>query len=246
MNLVGKQEGHSNEVAWSWSDADLRIGITSPHAPTRESNHLSVTQPLLADLELDGQPELVISAVDINSEDPQIMTIPLGSSTPTAPSWEVILDRGTHPSDPAWAQLDDSNTAVVATTIDENSGNMWIWRLDGATGSNSWGRVAITGTDFDDNSPRLRLPSPVVTQLDSDSAPEMILTVPTDSNGGTTGYGARFVGMELTSTQEIFSFRSQNGFADAPPLPIDTDADGIDDRLCWVTWYSTSSFSFDS
>ena len=73
----------------------------------------------------------------------------------------------------------------------------------------------------------------------------MILTVPTDSNGGTTGYGARFVGMELTSTQEIFSFRAQNGFADAPPLPIDTDADGVDDRLCWVTWYSTSSFSFD-
>ena len=237
--------GHSNEVMWSWSDADLRVGITSPHAPTRESNHLSVTQPLLADLELDGQPELVISAVDINSEDPQIMTIPLGSTTPTAPTWEVILDRGTHPSDPTWAQLDDSNTAVVATTIDENSGNMWIWRLDGATGSNSWGRVAITGTDFDDNSPRLRLPSPVVTQLDNDAAPEMILTVPTDSNGGTTGYGARFVGMELTSTQEIFSFRAQNGFADAPPLPIDTDADGVDDRLCWVTWYSTSSFSFD-
>ena len=237
--------GHSNEAAWSWSDADLRIGITSPHAPTRESNHLSVTQPLLADLELDGQPELVLSVVDVNSEDPQIISIPLGSSAPTAPNWEVILDRGTHPSDPAWAQLDDSNTAVVATTIDENSGNMWIWRLDGATGSNSVGRVAITGTDTDSDSPRLRLPGPVVTQLDNDAAPEMILTVPTDSNGRTTGYGARFIGMELTSTQEIFSFRSQNGFADAPPLPIDTDADGIDDRLCWVTWYSSSSFSFD-
>ena len=78
--------GHSNEVIWSWSDADVRIGITSPHAPTRESNHLSVTQPLLADLELDGQPELVLSVVDINSEDPVIMTIPLGSSTPTAPT----------------------------------------------------------------------------------------------------------------------------------------------------------------
>ena len=237
--------GHSNEVEWSWSDSDLRIGITSPHAPTRESNHLSVTQPLLADLELDGQPELVLSVVDINSEDPQIMSIPLGSSAPTEPNWEVILDRGTHPSDPAWAQLDASNTAVVATTIDENSGNMWIWRLDGATGSNSWGRVAVTGTDTDSDSPRLRLPSPVVTQLDSDAAPEMILTIPTDSNGRTTGYGARFVGMELTSTQEIFSFRSQNGYADAPPLPIDTDADGIDDRLCWVTWYSASSFNFD-
>ncbi len=238
--------GHSNEVIWSWSDADVRIGITSPHAPTRESNHLSVTQPLLADLELDGQPELVISVVDINSEDPKILTIPLGSSTPTAPTWEVILDRGTHPSDPAWAQLDNSNTAIIATTIDENSGNMWIWRLDGATGSNSWGRVAITGTDpGQSDSPRLRLPSPVVTQLDNDAAPEMILTVPTDSNGRTTGYGARFVGMELTSTQEIFSFRAQNGFADAPPLPIDSDSDGIDDRLCWVTWYSASSLSFD-
>ena len=238
--------GHSNEVLWSWSDADVRIGITSPHAQTRESNHLSVTQPLLADLELDGQPELIVSVVDISSDDPQIMTIPLGSSMPSEPVWEVILDRGTHPSDPAWAQLDASNTAVVATTIDENSGNMWIWRLDGATGSNSWGRVAITGTDpGQTDSPRLRLPSPVVTQLDNDAAPEMILTVPTDSNGRTTGYGARFVGMELTSTQEIFSFRAQNGFADAPPLPIDTDSDGIDDRLCWVTWYSASSISFD-
>jgi len=237
--------GHSNEVEWSWSDSDLRIGITSPHAPTRESNHLSVTQPLLADLELDGQPELVLSVVDVSSDDPQIMSIPLGSSAPTEPNWEVILDRGTHPSDPAWAQLDDSNTAVIATTIDENSGNMWIWRLDGATGSNSWGRVAVTGTDTDSDSPRLRLPSPVVTQLDSDAAPEMILTIPTDSNGRTTGYGARFVGMELTSTQEIFSFRSQNGYADAPPLPIDTDDDGIDYRLCWVTWYSASSFNFD-
>lgn len=238
--------GHSNEVLWSWSDADVRIGITSPHAQTRESNHLSVTQPLLADLELDGQPELIVSVVDISSDDPQIMTIPLGSSMPSEPVWEVILDRGTHPSDPAWAQLDASNTAVVATTIDENSGNMWIWRLDGATGSNSWGRVAIAGTDpGQTDSPRLRLPSPVVTQLDNDAAPEMILTVPTDSNGRTTGYGARFVGMELTSTQEIFSFRAQNGFADAPPLPIDTDSDGIDDRLCWVTWYSASSISFD-
>jgi len=237
--------GHSNEVEWSWSDSDLRIGITSPHAPTRESNHLSVTQPLLADLELDGQPELVLSVVDVNSEDPQIMSIPLGSSAPTAPNWEVILDRGTHPSDPAWAQLDASNTAVIATTIDENSGNMWVWRLDGTTGSNSWGRVAVTGTDTDSDSPRLRLPSPVVTQLDSDAAPEMILTIPTDSNGRTTGYGAKFVGMELTSTQEVFSFRAQNGYADAQPLPIDTDDDGIHDRLCWVTWYSASSFNFD-
>ena len=56
------KSGHSNERLWSWNDADLRIGITSPHWFTDQSNHLSVTQPLLADLSLDGSPELVIAA----------------------------------------------------------------------------------------------------------------------------------------------------------------------------------------
>ena len=73
----------------------------------------------------------------------------------------------------------------------------------------------------------------------------MILTVPTDANGRTVGLGARFIGMELTSTEEIFTFRARNGYADAPPLPIDLDNDGMHDRLCWTTWYSASSVSFD-
>ena len=34
------------------------------------------------------------------------------------------------------------------------------------------GRVAHSGTDQDQDSPRLRLPGPVITQLDGDSAPE--------------------------------------------------------------------------
>ena len=59
----------------------------------------------------------------------------------------------------------------------------------------------------------------------------MILTVPTDANGRTSGSGARFIGMELTSTTEVFNFRAQNGYADAQPLAIDTDDDGVDDRL---------------
>ena len=29
------------------------------------------------------------------------------------------------------------------------------------------------------------------------------------------------------------------------PAPVDTDADGVHDRLCWVTWYSTSATSFN-
>ena len=236
--------GHSNELMWSWTSTDYRIGITSPHFQTRQSNHLSVTQPLLADLELDGQPELVLTVVDTATDDPHIISLPLGASTPTE-NWDVTLDRGTHPSDPSWAQLDGENSVVLATTIDENSGNMWIWRIDGNTGSNDWGRVSLSGTDTDSDAPRLRLPSPVVVQLDNDAAPEMILTIPTDGNGRTIGLGARYVGMELTSTEEIFSFRSRNGYADAPPLPIDLNSDGIHDRLCWVTWYSASSLTFD-
>ena len=55
---VGKVAA-TQQLMWSWTSTDYRIGITSPHFQTRQSNHLSVTQPLLADLELDGQPELV-------------------------------------------------------------------------------------------------------------------------------------------------------------------------------------------
>jgi hypothetical protein len=240
-----QKSGHSNEKLWSYSDADYRIGITSPHLPTSNSNHLSVTQPLLADLELDGIPELVIAAVEENSGDPTVLSFALTTSVPSEPNWEISLDRGTHPSDPSWAALDSSTSAIVLTTIDSNSGNMWVWRIDGASGSLDWERVALQGTDSDSDSPRLRLPGPVIVQLDSDDAPEMILTVPTDSNGRTTGNGARFIGMELTSTSEIFNFRAQNGYADAQPLPIDTTNDGIHDRLCWVTWYSESSLNFN-
>ncbi|MCS5532657.1 MAG: FG-GAP-like repeat-containing protein [Candidatus Poseidoniaceae archaeon] len=237
--------GHSNEKLWSYSNADYRIGITSPHLPTSQSDHYSITQPLLADLSLDGSPELVLALVDENTNDPTLIALPLTASSAPVAEWEVALDRGTHPSDPTWAALDSSNTAIVLTTIDSSTGSMWIWRIDGATGSLDWERVAIQGTDYDEDAPRLRLPGPVIAQLDNDDAPEMILTVPTDANGRTSGQGARFIGMELTSTDEVFNFRAPNGYADAQPLVVDTDADGIHDRLCWVTWYSESTFNFN-
>jgi uncharacterized membrane protein len=236
--------GHSNEKLWSWSDADLRIGITSPHVFTSQTNHLSVTQPLLADLSLDGTPELVIAAVDTSTDDPTVFSLPLGLQTPET-NWKVSLDRGTHPSDPAFAALDDTSGAIVLTTVDSNSGNMWVWRIDGATGSLDWERVSIQGTNSDDDTPRLRLPGPVITQLDSDAAPEMILTLPVDDNGATEGLGAQFVGMELTSTSELWRFRAKNGYADAEPLPVDTTGNGVTDRVCWVTWYSDATFSTD-
>ena len=239
--------GHSNELLWSYSDSDVRIGSPSPHWPTANSDHLAVTQPLLADLELDGKPEVVVAVVDDPNNNPliKVNAYSMTTSQPTEEDWSVSLDRGTHPSDPVWAQLDSSTTSIVLTTIDGDSGNMWIWKIDGESGSLDWERVAVQGTDSDSDSPRLRLPGPVIVQLDQDSAPEMILTVPTDANGRTSGSGARFIGMELTSTTELFNFRAQNGYADAQPLALDIDEDGIDDRLCWVTWYSEESFNFN-
>ena len=176
------KSGHENEKMWSMSDTDYSIGIGSPHFPTTQSNHKSVTQPMLADLDLDGDAELVLAIVDKDSENPTVAALTLTTSTPNDFDWEVVLDRGTHPSDPSWGMLDDDSTAIVLTTIDSNSGNMWIWRIDGSSGSLDWERVSISGTDSDSDAP-LRLPGPVVVQLDNDAAPEMILTIPTDANG---------------------------------------------------------------
>ena len=235
--------GHSNELMWSYSDADVRIGSPSPHIWTANSDHDAVTQPLLADLELDGTPELVVAVVDDPENNPSVyvQSYTLTTTQPSASDWSVNLDRGTHPSDPVWAKLDSTTTSVLLTTIDSNSGNMWIWKIDGASGSLDWERVAVPGTDSDSDAPRLRLPGPVITQLDSDAAPEMVLTVPTDANGRTSGTGARFIGMDIASATEVFNFRAPNGYADTQPTPMDTDDDGISDRLCWATWYSDSS-----
>ena len=237
--------GHSNERVWSWTSSDYSLSTPSPHVFSSQSGHRAVTQPLVADLSFDGIPEVVLALIDVNTDDPTVVSLPLDTSSAPEPDFEVSLDRGTNPSDPTWAALDSSTSAIVLTTIDSNSGAMWVWRIDGTSGSLDWERVALSGTDQDSDAPRLRLPGPVIAQLDSDTAPEMILTVPTDSNGGSTGQGARFIGMELTSTTEIFNFRATNGFADVQPLPLDTDADGIHDRLCWSTWYSVSSWTVE-
>ena len=135
--------------------------------------------------------------------------------------------------------------ATVLTTIESSNANMWVWRIDGSTGSLDWERVTLPNGDTDSDSPRVRLPGPVIVQLDDDDIPEVIFTIPTDGNGRSSGSGATLVAWELTAAEEIWSFRTPNGYADAPPLPIDTDGDGIHDRVCWVTWYSSSQWNFE-
>ena len=78
--------------------------------------------------------------------------------------------------------------------------------------------------------------------MDADAEPGH-LTVPTDPNGRTSGSGARFVAMELTSTTEVLSFRAPNGTR--MHLFGRHHDDGVHDRLCWVTWWSTSATSFN-
>ena len=65
----------------------------------------------------DGSPELVIAAVDTTNDEPTVVALPLGLQSPEA-DWTVALDRGSHPSDPAFAALDDSSGSVVLTTVD--------------------------------------------------------------------------------------------------------------------------------
>nr|MCS5537475.1 hypothetical protein [Candidatus Poseidoniaceae archaeon] len=181
--------GHSSELLWTWSDADMRLGSESPHFAIQQSNHLVSTQLLVADLQMDGGLDAVLALIDQDTGNPTIKAIQLSLTGPPDPSWSVALDRGTHVSDPTWVALDDLNAAILLTTIDANNGNMWVWRIDGESGSLDWERISLTGTQTDADPVHLRVPGPVIAQLDEDAAPEVVFTIPSDQNGRTNGNG---------------------------------------------------------
>lgn len=225
---------HETERLWRWTHDTFQFAADTT---CNTCNHPPVAQPLIADLQLDGSPELVLALLDDLNNEPNVVALPLPSSGTPSPMWEVTLDKGTHPSDPAWVAIDAVSSVVLITTIDHNDGNMWVWRLGATSGSPQWNGASLGNLDGDTNVPHVRLPGPIITQLDSDPAPEMIVTIPSDLGGSTTADGAEFVGLEVTDASEVFSFSVINGYADAPPTAIDTDDDGITDRVCWNTWY---------
>ncbi len=235
--------GHSGELLWTWSDEGLMISSNEgPYTNSLLGGHKPTTQPLLADLDLDGDAELVIAAIDEVSEDPVVLAFPLQANGTPSTLWEVTLDKGSHPSDPAFAQVDDSTGYVLLTTIEANNGGMWVWKIDSSSGDSSWdGGLSLDNLDGDTNSPHVRLPGPVIANLDSDSGPEMIITIPSDADGSNAVDGAEFRGIEIDSGDELWSFEASNGFADAPPTAIDTDGDGDHDRVCWVTWWQSTT-----
>ena len=193
-------------MLWSYSDDALQIGSTNgPYTSSWLGGHRPTTQPLLADLDLDGDAELVLAAIDDN-EKPVVVALPLGANGVPTPIWQSTLEDGSHPSDPAFAQVDDQTAYVLLTTTDASSGAMWVWKLNSVSGDQLWS-LSLSNLDGDSDVPHIRLPGPVIANL------------------------------EIDDGTEIWSFEAVNGYADAPPLAIDTDDDDIIDRVCWVTWY---------
>jgi len=235
--------GHSEELLWSWNDDSLMISSDEgPYTSGILGGHKPTTQPLLADIDLDGDAELVIAAIDEVSEDPVVFALPLQVDGTPNSLWEVTLSKGSHPSDPAFAQVDDDTGYVILTTIEANNGAMWVWKIDSETGSSAWqGGLSLNNLDGDTNSPHIRLPGPIVANLDSDEDPEIIITIPSDADGSTAVDGAEFRGLEISDGSQLWEFEASNGFADAPPTAIDSDGDGSHDRVCWNTWWQTTT-----
>ncbi|MEE2629741.1 MAG: CARDB domain-containing protein [Candidatus Thermoplasmatota archaeon] len=235
--------GHSDEKLWTWTDESLMISSDEgPYSNSLLGGHKPTTQPLLADVDLNGDAELVIAALDEVSEEPVVLALPLQTNGTPNSMWQVNLDKGSHPSDPAFAQMDESTGFIVLTTIEASNGAMWVWKIDSETGGSSWDDgLPLNNLDGDTNSPHIRLPGPVIANLDSDSDPEMIITIPSDADGSGNVDGAEFRGMEIGDGSELWTFEASNGFADAPPTAIDTDEDGEHDRVCWVTWWQSTT-----
>ena len=233
---------HSSDQLWTWTDEGLSLEHTVGANTGWPSDHHPTAQPVVADLDLDGNPEVAIAAISEATETPVIISLSLPMTGSPEENWRADIQEGSHPSDLAYAQLSENIASVFLTSIEENDGLMWAWRLDGTTGASEWSGGASLG-NLDggaSNAPQIRLPGPVIAQLDSDDTPELILTIPTDAGGNGAIDGAEYIGIEATNAAEIWSFNAHDGYADAPPVTYDSDDDGVDDRVCWITWRSNT------
>ena len=233
---------HDSQLLWHWEEPNLMISSEDgPYTGSIWGGHKPTSQPLLADLDLDGDAELVISAIRESDNSPKVVAINLPSSGSPTKIWDKSLRYGSHGSDPVFVQTDDDTAYVMLTTTESTNGAMWLWKLDSSSGDPSWDGKSLGNLDGDSNVPHIRLPGPIVANLDQDSSPEIIVTIPTDSDSSGNLDGAEFRGLEVANGSEIWSYTSPNGYADSPPLPVDTDGDGDHDRMCWVTWWQTTT-----
>ena len=243
-SVTGWSSGGNKDGQKIWTYEDTELMISSEEGPYTGSiwgNHKPTSQPLLADLDLDGDAELVVSAIRESDNSPQVVAISLPSSGAPSKLWEKSLGYGSHGSDPVFVQTDENTAYVMLTTTESTNGAMWLWKLDSSSGDPSWDGKSLGNLDGDSNVPHVRLPGPIVANLDSDDNPEIIVTIPTDSDSSGTLDGTEYRGIEVSNGSEKWSYTAPNGYADSPPLPIDTDRDGDHDRMCWVTWWQTTT-----
>ena len=232
---------HITELLWTYSDSTLMIGSTDgPYVSSAYGGHRPTAQPLLADLDLDGTAELVLSLIEKNSDDPVILALDITGTSATT-MWEKTLDKGSHPSDPSFVQTDENTAFVLLTSVQSSTSAMWLWKLDAFDGDSNWDGKSLENLNgFDSNVPHIRLPGPVIANLDSDNAMEVVVTIPSDFDGSSAAYGAEYYGIEISDGTRIWDFEASNGYADSPPIIIDTDEDGDHDRVCWITWTTNS------
>ena len=232
---------HITELLWTYSDSLLMIGSTDgPYVSSTLGGHKPTAQPLLADLDLDGTAELVLSLIEKNSDDPVVLALDITSTAATS-IWQKTLDKGTHPSDPAFVQTDENTAFILLTSVQSSTSSMWVWKLDANDGDANWDGKSLGNLDgFNSDVPHIRLPGPVISNLDSDNAMEMIVTIPSDFDGNSAAYGAEYYGLEISDGTKIWGIEASNGFADSAPISIDTDGDGDHDRVCWITWATNS------
>ena len=89
MSLDGKVEGIPTNCS-GHGQVPIIASESRAHTSRRTKQSPFCHTTTLADLELDGQPELVLTVVDTTTGDPHMLSLPLGANTPTE-MWDVTL-----------------------------------------------------------------------------------------------------------------------------------------------------------
>ena len=132
--------GHSNELLWSYSDADVRIGSPSPHFATANSDHSGHTT-------VAGRLESDCPNQSGRRRRPTTILVKVNAYTLTARSHLRRIIHSTEARIPrtrlGTTRRDDNLRHAHQLTAIQGT---WIWKIDGSTGSLDWNVAIQNGT----------------------------------------------------------------------------------------------------